>query len=83
MKVSAADKLHNLRALVRDYRRQGESLWARFNPEAGRGGTLGYHRALVQIYRRRMPGPLADELERAMSELEALTGEPGVWPPRP
>lgn len=82
MKVSAADKLHNLRALVRDYRREGNALWARFNPEAGQSGTLGYHRALVEICQRRLPGPLTDDLDRAMSELEALTGELGVWPPR-
>lgn len=82
MKVSAADKLHNLRALVRDYRRHGDELWSRFNPEAGKSGALGYHRALVQIYQRRMPGALADDLDRAISELEALTGELGQWPPR-
>jgi (p)ppGpp synthase/HD superfamily hydrolase len=81
MKVSAADKLHNLRALARDYRREGDAIWRRFNPEAGQRGTLGYHRALAQIYLRRMPGALADDLNRAMSELEALTGELGVWPP--
>jgi (p)ppGpp synthase/HD superfamily hydrolase len=83
MKVSAADKLHNLRALIRDYRRHGNDLWARFNPEAGQNGTLGYHRALAEVYQRRMPGPLADDLNRAMSELEALTGRLGVWPPPP
>lgn len=79
MKVSAADKLHNLRALARDYRREGPALWKRFNPEAGQSGTLGYHRALVEIYQRRMPGELADELARAQEELETLTGERGAW----
>jgi (p)ppGpp synthase/HD superfamily hydrolase len=81
MKVSAADKLHNLRALARDYRREGEGLWLRFNPEAGLHGTLGYHRALVAIYERRMPGALAGDLDRAMSELESLTNARGTWPP--
>ncbi len=82
MIVSAADKLHNLRALIRDFRRHGDTLWDRFNPEAGSSGTLGYHRALVEIYQRRMPGALSDELARALSELEQLVGQPGVWPPR-
>jgi (p)ppGpp synthase/HD superfamily hydrolase len=80
MKVSAADKLHNLRALIRDYRLVGDALWDRFNPEAGRSGTLGYQRALAELYRRRMPGPLADELTRALVEIEELTGERGRWP---
>jgi (p)ppGpp synthase/HD superfamily hydrolase len=82
MLVSAADKLHNLRALARDFRRHGPALWQRFNPEAGANGTLGYHRALVEIYQRRMPGALADELARALSELEQLVGHAGVWPLR-
>src|SRR5688500_1386536 len=30
--VSAADKLHNLHALLRDYRSVGDRLWERFNP---------------------------------------------------
>ena len=82
MVVSAADKLHNLRALIRDFRQYGDALWDRFNPEAGSSGTLGYHRALVEIYQRRMPGALADELGQSTGELEQLTGESGVWPPR-
>jgi (p)ppGpp synthase/HD superfamily hydrolase len=79
--VSAADKLHNIRSLIRDYRHEGDALWARFNPEAGKGGTLGYHRALTGIYVRRLPGPLTGDLDRALSELEALAGERGVWTP--
>jgi hypothetical protein len=33
--VSVADKLHNIRALLRDYRAVEEAFWIRFNPEAG------------------------------------------------
>ena len=80
MKVSAADKLHNVRALIRDFRVEGDALWTRFNPEAGQSGTIGYQRALAELYHRRMPGPLADDLCRGVSELEALTGEKGRWP---
>jgi (p)ppGpp synthase/HD superfamily hydrolase len=76
LRVSAADKLHNVRALIRDYRSHGESLWDRFNPEAGKPGTLGYYRALVEVFRRRMRGPLADDLERELIELERLAGDP-------
>jgi (p)ppGpp synthase/HD superfamily hydrolase len=47
--VVAADKLHNLRALAREYRRRGESLWQHFR--GGREGTLWYHRSVVEILR--------------------------------
>jgi (p)ppGpp synthase/HD superfamily hydrolase len=78
--VSAADKLHNLRALLRDYRRHGDELWSRFNPEAGRTGTLAYHRALAEIYLARFPSPLTEDLTRAQVELEEWVGERARWP---
>jgi (p)ppGpp synthase/HD superfamily hydrolase len=40
--VSAADKLHNVQSLLRDYRVVGDALWERFNKDAGPKGTLGY-----------------------------------------
>jgi (p)ppGpp synthase/HD superfamily hydrolase len=80
MIVSAADKLHNLRALLRDHRRDGDGLWSRFNPEAGRTGTLAYHRALAEIYLKRFPSPLTEDLNRALVELEDWVGERAFWP---
>jgi (p)ppGpp synthase/HD superfamily hydrolase len=81
LKVSAADKLHNLRALLRDHRREGDELWSRFNPEAGRTGTLAYHRALAEIYLRRHPSALTEDQSRALVELEDWLGERATWPP--
>ena len=40
--VAAADKLHNARSILREYRRLGESLWGHFH--GGREGTLWYFR---------------------------------------
>jgi (p)ppGpp synthase/HD superfamily hydrolase len=79
--VSAADKLHNVQSLLRDYRRQGDALWARFNPEAGKSGVIGYYRALADVLGRRLPGALSHELSRAVTTLEEMTGERGMWPP--
>jgi len=70
--VSAADKLHNARALVQEYRLRGESLWAHFR--GGRDGTLWYYRAVTNALK--LPGgtPLVEELDRTVSELERLAG---------
>ncbi|GAB4530220.1 MAG: HD domain-containing protein [Anaerolineae bacterium] len=68
--VSAADKLHNARAILADYRTLGASLWGRFN--GGKEGTLWYYRSLVQVLRDTGPAPLAEELARVVSELERL-----------
>ncbi len=69
--VSVADKLHNARAILADYRAVGNDLWNRFN--VGRDGQLWYYRSLVEVFRLRRPGAMADELERVVDELEAET----------
>jgi len=46
--VSASDKLHNVRAILMDYRKEGERLWSRFN--GGKQGALWYYRALVNAF---------------------------------
>ncbi len=70
--VSASDKLHNARSILADYRHQGDALWNRFT--GGRDGTLWYYRALVRAFQARLPGPLSEELERVVSEIERLAG---------
>ncbi|HEX3262035.1 MAG TPA: HD domain-containing protein [Solirubrobacterales bacterium] len=70
LRVSLADKLHNVRTIVVDYRELGEALWERFNAE--RDDVLGYYRALAGIFSRRMPGALATELSLTVTELEGL-----------
>lgn len=70
--VSCADKLHNVRAILADYRVHGEELWDRFR--GGREGTLWYYRELCSRYRE-LPAPteLAKELARTFDVLERLT----------
>lgn len=38
--VSAADKLHNARAILSDYRKLGDDLWLRFNVLQGRSALV-------------------------------------------
>lgn len=68
--VSSADKLHNARALLGDYRVVGKALWGRF--KGGKDGTLWYYRALADAFRANGPRAIADELDRVVSELERL-----------
>lgn len=71
--VSTADKLHNARTILGDYRVLGESLWGRFN--GGRDGTLWYYRSLVEVLRATGPNSLVEELDRVVSEIECLASE--------
>jgi GTP pyrophosphokinase len=68
--VSAADKLHNARSVLADYRQVGEAVWARFR--GGKAGTLWYYRALLTAYRAAGTDPLVEELDRTVTELERL-----------
>ena len=69
--VSAADKLHNVRTVLTDYREQGESIWRRF--QGRRDGTLWYYRALSNEFRRH-PNRLTRELDIAVKELGKTIG---------
>ena len=70
--VSASDKFYNAQAILSDYRALGEALWARFN--GGRSGTLWYHRALADAFRKLGPVRLTEELDRVVSQIEQLAG---------
>ena len=74
--VSAADKLHNARSVLSDYRNLGDDLWARFNGK--KKGTLWYYRALVTAFRQGEQSEgltrLVGELDRVVSELEMRAG---------
>ena len=70
LRVVLADKLHNARATLWDYRQQGDELWRIFH--AGEDGTLWYYREALAIFRELHPGPMTDELERVLTELESL-----------
>ncbi|WP_447972034.1 HD domain-containing protein [Nitrospira sp. Kam-Ns4a] len=80
--VSAADKLHNARAIVTDLRRDGRGVWSRFR--AGPSDQLWYFRGLIQALRHGLAEQdreavkrleqLIEELERAVADLERLAG---------
>lgn len=67
VRISLADKLHNLRSLLRDFRAIGEEVWERFDPDSDQ---LAYYRRLVEVLARRTASPLVDELDRTLVVLE-------------
>jgi (p)ppGpp synthase/HD superfamily hydrolase len=69
-RVSLADKLHNARTILRDFRRSGDDVWDRFT--GGKEGTLWYYRAMLDAYREAKGSYLFEELERVVSALERL-----------
>jgi len=68
--VGAADKLHNARTILTDYRQIGDALWSRF--KVGKEQQLWYYGALVEALRRTAaPRILVNELERVVNELRS------------
>jgi (p)ppGpp synthase/HD superfamily hydrolase len=66
--VSTADKVHNARTVPSDYRTLGEDLWKRFN--GGKEGTLWYYRAITDVLWTENDNPVAEELDRVVTELD-------------
>jgi len=75
--VSAADKLHNARAIVADLRATGDRVWKRFN--APKDDILWYYGAVVDAFRANPAHPvtLVEELERVAAEMRRLADATG------
>lgn len=71
--VCAADKLHNARSILGDYRVVGDEVWERFR--GSREETLWYYRGVTTALIRSGRTPLVDELERVVGEIERLAGK--------
>ena len=69
-RVALADKLHNARSLLSDYRQQGDEIWSMFG--AGKEGMLWFYHSLLWVYRSTGSNPLVEELARVIGEVEQL-----------
>lgn len=71
--IIAADKIHNLRSLRRDFRKCGPALWERFTK--GREGILWYHKELAAALCDGWDHPICEELREATEALLKEAGE--------
>ena len=79
--VSAADKLHNARAICADLKQHGTAVFDRF--KGRRDGTLWFYTELVHRFRWLMPGPLTSELAAAVGAMCLLADMPEALEPAP
>jgi (p)ppGpp synthase/HD superfamily hydrolase len=62
--VSLADKLHNARSIVADYRHFGDEVSLRCNADPA--DQLWYYQTLAGIFQARIPSSMTDELRRTV-----------------
>jgi (p)ppGpp synthase/HD superfamily hydrolase len=68
--VSIADKLHNAKSILKDYKTCGNELWTRFS--ATERQIIWYYQSLLSIYQSKShlcPGHLVEELQQTIKEL--------------
>ena len=78
--VVTADKLHNVRSILADYRQHGEELWPRFT--GNKEGTLWYYATMTRLLMENLKSgetqlrSMTEELLRSVAELVGLAGFP-------
>lgn len=80
--VIAADKLHNARAILSDFREHGDAVWSRFS--GGREGTLWYYQAMTAAFAASPEhAALVAELRRAVEQLQVAVDVQGATSGQP
>ena len=80
LRVSLADKLHNARSILLDYRTHGDALWGRFGQGQGIATRI-YYRELAAAFERERErlgpaaAPYVEELRRTVDAITALVAE--------
>ena len=72
LRVSAADKVHNSYAVLRDLHNVGEEVWERFSAPAD--DLVAYYEGLVRAFREAGGGRLVDELDRIVRGIRREMG---------
>ena len=70
LRVTAADKLDNVRSILISYDDLREGVWEHFKGK--KDGTLWYYQAIAQVLCSKMGGALTRSLEKAVAELKLL-----------
>lgn len=68
--VAAADKIHNMRDAVDEYRTYGTDIWERWRRDAE--NMVWFYTEAARIISDRLEHPLVDEMNRVLAELQAI-----------
>jgi (p)ppGpp synthase/HD superfamily hydrolase len=71
LRISLADKLHNIRSLYWAYLQSGEKIWEKFR--GGKDGTLWYYHELSKVFHRHENNVMLQEFDRLLLQLDEET----------
>lgn len=70
MMVCAADKIDNLRSMIKAYQEKGDKIWKKFN--APKDKKLWFYGEVVKILKGRLDNSIVRDLEKVYLEAESL-----------
>ncbi|GAB6178809.1 hypothetical protein JCM14036_01280 [Desulfotomaculum defluvii] len=76
LRVSLADKIHNVKSILRDQKRYGDVIWERFN--CTRDECLWYYTELSKVFLKKMPGILSTDFSSLVVELRQLVNRKSI-----
>lgn len=66
--VASADKLHNARDTLEDYRKYGDDVWSMFNSQ--KDSQFWYYRSLIELFEARgIPEKIVEELKVVLTRI--------------
>ena len=75
MMVCAADKIDNIRSMIKAYQRQGDKLWEKF--DAPKDKKLWFYEEVLKILKAKLNNNITQELEKIYFEAENLLNSTG------
>ncbi len=67
--VATADKIHNMRSALDEYRIHGDSVWEKFKRNAD--NLIWFYTEAAKVINEHLEHPLVEEMNRLLSELQA------------
>lgn len=68
--VSAADKIHNLRSTIDDFKKFGPAIWKNFGSSVE--NNLWFYSSVLEVLRRRLNNAIVDEYQKTLDEAKRL-----------
>jgi (p)ppGpp synthase/HD superfamily hydrolase len=76
MMISCADKIHNLKTMIKAYKEQGDKLWKKFNSPIDK--KLWFYWEVLHTVKGKIDEEMVEELEAVYEEAEKLFRNSGI-----